>query len=44
VKFVGQAYLLHFALPNFFFHATTAYNILRHNGVPVGKRDFLGRL
>jgi len=40
----GQAYLLHFALPNFFFHLTTAYAILRHNGVEIGKRDFLGPL
>jgi hypothetical protein len=41
-SFKGQPYLLHFALPNFFFHATTAYDILRHCGVEVGKRDFLG--
>ena len=33
-----------FSLPNFFFHATTAYDILRHKGVPLGKRDFMGRL
>jgi hypothetical protein len=38
----GQAYLLHNALPNFFFHVTTAYAILRHCGVEVGKRDFIG--
>jgi hypothetical protein len=38
----GQPYLLHYALPNFYFHATTAYAILRHNGVEVGKRDFIG--
>lgn len=38
----GQAYLLGQALPNFYFHLTTAYAILRHNGVEVGKRDFLG--
>ncbi len=38
----GEVYLLQQALPNFYFHATTAYDILRHNGVPVGKRDFLG--
>ena len=31
-----------FALPNFYFHATTAYDILRHNGVPIGKLDYLG--
>jgi hypothetical protein len=42
--FKGQAYLLHFVLPNFFFHATTAYDILRHNGVELGKRDFMGRV
>ena len=40
--FTGDAYLLSFALPNFFFHVTTAYDILRHSGVPIGKRDFLG--
>lgn len=40
--FVGSSYLLTFALPNFFFHVTTAYNILRHKGVPVGKMDYLG--
>lgn len=39
---MGEAYLLDQAMPNFFFHVTTAYDILRHNGVPVGKRDFLG--
>lgn len=38
----GHDYLWFFALPNFFFHATTAYDILRANGVPLGKRDFLG--
>ena len=38
----GAAYLQHFALPNFFFFVTTAYDILRHRGVPIGKRDFLG--
>lgn len=44
LKFIGHAYLLKFALPNFYFHVTTAYNILRHNGVDVGKSDFLGHL
>lgn len=44
LNFTGQHYLLHFALPNFFFHATTAYDILRHCGVPVGKRDFMGKV
>jgi hypothetical protein len=38
----GADYLLQHALPNFFFHLTTAYAILRHNGVALGKRDFLG--
>jgi hypothetical protein len=42
ITFTGQAYLLHFALPNFFFHLTTAYAILRHNGIAIGKRDFIG--
>ena len=42
LQMAGQAYLLHFALPNFFFHVTTAYDILRNRGVPLGKRDFLG--
>jgi hypothetical protein len=42
VKFTGASYLANFVLPNFFFHVTTAYNILRHNGVVIGKRDFLG--
>ena len=41
-RFKGQDYLLHFALPNFYFHVTTAYAILRHNGVELGKGDFLG--
>jgi len=40
--FTGQSYLIDFALPNFYFHATTAYAILRHAGVELGKRDFLG--
>ena len=38
----GRDYLFQFALPNFYFHVTTAYDILRHKGVPVGKKDFLG--
>jgi uncharacterized protein len=42
MRFKGQAYLLQFALPNFYFHATTAYAILRACGVELGKRDFLG--
>ena len=40
--FKGADYLLGFAWPNFYFHVTTTYNILRHNGVELGKRDFLG--
>lgn len=40
--FKGQAYVIGFALPNFFFHLTTAYGLLRQAGVPLGKRDFLG--
>jgi len=39
---IGRDYLLNYGLPNVYFHVTTAYAILRHNGVPVGKRDFLG--
>lgn len=38
----GQSYLVNFVLPNLYFHVTTAYAILRHNGVDIGKRDFLG--
>jgi hypothetical protein len=38
----GQDYLVQRALPNFYFHVTTAYDILRHNGVELGKRDFIG--
>ncbi len=41
-KFTAQQYLLRFAYPNFYFHVTTAYDILRHSGVDVGKRDYLG--
>ena len=41
--FNGRNYLLNFALPNFYFHLTTAYAILRHKGVPIGKLDFLGK-
>ena len=40
----GADYLNHFALPNFYFHLTTAYDILRHCGVEIGKRDFLGAI
>jgi uncharacterized protein len=37
----GADYLFNFSMPNFYFHVTTAYNILRHNGVQIGKSDFL---
>ena len=42
-RFKGMQYLLGHAYPNFYFHVTTAYNILRHNGVEVGKQDFIGK-
>lgn len=42
MNFKGQQYLLHFVLPNVYFHITTAYNLLRHNGVEIGKMDFIG--
>jgi hypothetical protein len=42
LNFKGQQYLLGFSLPNFFFHATTTYSILRHVGVELGKMDFMG--
>lgn len=42
LNFTGAQYLDYFAVPNFYFHMATAYNILRHNGVEVGKLDFLG--
>ena len=41
-KLSGQTYLIGYGLPQFFFHVTTAYDILRHNGVEIGKRDFMG--
>jgi hypothetical protein len=44
LRFKGQQYLVDFVLPNFYFHVTTAYNILRHCGLPIGKRDFMGAL
>jgi len=44
IEFKGLAFLQRWAIPNVFFHVTTAYNILRHNGVDIGKRDFLGGL
>lgn len=42
VAFKGQVYLIHFGLPNFYFHMSMAYAILRHNGLDIGKNDFLG--
>lgn len=41
-RFSARAYLLTYGLPQFFFHVTTAYAILRHNGVEIGKRDYMG--
>ena len=41
-RFTGTSYLFNYGLPHFFFHTTTAYNILRHNGVEVGKKDYIG--
>ncbi|HEV7490127.1 MAG TPA: DUF1993 domain-containing protein [Rhodanobacteraceae bacterium] len=38
----GESYLLSYGIPQFFFHATTAYALLRHNGVPIGKQDYMG--
>lgn len=44
LNFTGQAYLLYFVIPNFYFHLTTSYAILRHNGLDIGKMDFLGSI
>jgi hypothetical protein len=44
LTFKGMPYLLDYVLPNIYFHATTAYAILRHNGVEIGKQDFLGKI
>jgi len=44
IEFVAETFLMTFSLPNFFFHATTSYDILRAQGLPLGKRDFLGSL
>ncbi|HUK04951.1 MAG TPA: DUF1993 domain-containing protein [Burkholderiales bacterium] len=44
IPFTAEGFVLSFSLPNFYFHATTAYDILRSKGVPIGKRDYLGRL
>ncbi len=43
-KMAGRDYLTHFVLPNYYFHLTTAYDILRHAGVDIGKRDYLGQI
>jgi uncharacterized protein len=43
LRFTGRDYVSYFVLPNLYFHVTTAYAILRHAGVPLGKRDFLGQ-
>ena len=44
LPFVAETFVMSFSLPNFYFHATTAYDILRSKGVPLGKRDFMGEL
>jgi hypothetical protein len=44
LPFKAEGFLQSFSLPNFHFHATTAYDILRHKGVPLGKRDYMGRM
>jgi uncharacterized protein len=44
MSFKGEPYLVHFVMPNFYFHCTTAYDILRHCGVELGKRDFIGTI
>ena len=43
LEFKGKEYLINWVLPNFYFHVTTTYAILRHNGLDIGKKDFLGR-
>ena len=44
MPFVAENFIMSFSLPNFYFHAATAYDILRNKGVPLGKRDFMGPL
>ena len=44
MPFTAEKFLLSFSLPNFYFHATTAYDILRMKGVPIGKRDYMGQM
>ncbi len=41
-RFTGHAYLFHYGLAHFYFHCTTAYNLLRHGGIDIGKKDFIG--
>jgi hypothetical protein len=41
-KLTGHTYLAHYGIPQFFFHVTTAYDILRHNGLPIGKKNYMG--
>ena len=43
IPFTAEGFLMSFSLPNFFFHATTAYDVLRMKGLPLGKPDYLGR-
>ena len=43
MDFLAEDFLLTFALPNFYFHATTAYDVLRHNGLALRKMDYIGR-
>ncbi|MGH8026936.1 MAG: DUF1993 domain-containing protein [Pseudoxanthomonas sp.] len=44
LQFIGEDYVRNFMLPNFYFHVTTAYGLLRHKGVPLGKLDYLGKI
>ncbi len=44
MPFTAENFLMSFSLPNFYFHATTAYDILRNKGVPLGKRDYMGQM
>ena len=44
MPFTAEGFIMSFSLPNFYFHATTAYDILRMKGAPLGKRDFMGQL
>jgi hypothetical protein len=44
LPFTAEGFLMSFSLPNFFFHTTTAYDLLRHKGAPLGKRDFIGKM